>query len=117
MIRDHIPQNLRTHTHAHTRNKVKLSCAPPPQSAPDSTYAFTYFGGIASRGARYLRFLARRASDRKRGRDGIAYSDYHASRRLPLDHLARISVAAVYWDAQHIDEGVRFLKQRAQPLA
>ena len=24
---------------------------------------------------------------------------------------------ALYWDAQHIDEGVRFLKQRAQPLA
>jgi hypothetical protein len=22
-------------------------------------------------------------------------------------------MAAVYWDAQHIDEGVRFLKQRA----
>ena len=30
---------------------------------------------------------------------------------------ARISVAAVYWDAQHIDEGIRLLKQRAQPLA
>ena len=32
-------------------------------------------------------------------------------------HLARISMAAVYWDAQHIDEGVRFLKQRARPHA
>ena len=75
------------------------------------------FGGIASRGARYLRFLARRASDRKRGRDGTAYSDYHAPGGFLAHHLARISMAAVYWDAQHIDEGVRFLKQHAQPHA
>ena len=75
------------------------------------------FGGIASRGARYLRFLARRASDRKRGRDGTAYSDYHAPGGFLSHHLARISMAAVYWDAQHIDEGVRFLKQHAQPHA
>ena len=75
------------------------------------------FGGIASRGARYLRFLARRASDRKRGRDGTAYSDYHASGGFLAHHLARISTAAVYWDAQHIDEGVRFLKQHARPHA
>ena len=61
---------------------------------------------IASRGARYLRFLARRASDRKRGRDGTAYSDYHAPGGFLAHHLARISMAAVYWDAQLIDEGV-----------
>ena len=75
------------------------------------------FGGIASKGAQYLRFLARRASDKKRGRDGTAYSDYHASGGFLSHHLARISVAAVYWDAQHIDEGVRFLKQHARPHA
>ena len=68
------------------------------------------FGGIASRGARYLRFLARRASDRKRGRDGTAYSDYHASGGFLAHHLARISMAAVYWDAQHIDEHRRALR-------
>ena len=32
-------------------------------------------------------------------------------------HLARISTAAVYFDARHIDEGTTFLKQRAQPHA
>ena len=52
-------------------------------------------------------FLARRALDKKRGRDGTAYSDYHASGGFLSHHLARISVAAVYWDAQHIDEGIR----------
>ena len=31
------------------------------------------FGGIASGGARLLRYLARRASDKKRGRDGTKY--------------------------------------------
>ena len=58
-----------------------------------------------------------RTSDRKRGRDGTVYSDYHASGGFLAHHLARISMAAVYWDAQHIDEGVRFLKQHAQPHA
>eukprot|EP00908_Phaeocystis_cordata_P023477 Transcript_5904.p2 GENE.Transcript_5904~~Transcript_5904.p2 ORF type:complete len:99 (-),score=23.14 Transcript_5904:64-360(-) len=58
---------------------------------------------FASRGARYLRFLARRALDKKRGRDGTVYSDYHASGGFLSRHLARISMAAVYWDAQHID--------------
>ena len=42
---------------------------------------------------------------------------YHASGGFLAHHLARISMAAVYWDAQHIDEGVRFLKQHAQPHA
>ena len=31
------------------------------------------FGGVASGGARLLRYLARRASDKKRGRDGTKY--------------------------------------------
>ena len=35
------------------------------------------FGGIASGGARLLRYLARRASDKKRGRDGTKYSKFH----------------------------------------
>ena len=34
--------------------------------------------------------------------------------RFLSHHLARISTAAVYWDARHIDE---VLKQRAQPHA
>ena len=54
---------------------------------------------------------------KKRGRDSTVYSDYHASGGFLSHHLARISMAAVYWDAQHIDEGVRFLKQHAQPHA
>ena len=49
--------------------------------------------------------------------DGTAYSDYHAPGGFLAHHLARISMAAVYWDAQHIDEGVRFLKQHARPHA
>ena len=35
------------------------------------------FGGIASGGARLLRYLARRASAKKRGRDGTKYSKFH----------------------------------------
>ena len=73
-------------------------------------------GGIGRRGARCLRFLARRAQDRKRGRDGTRYSRFHASNFLS-HHLAKIVTAAVYSDAQHIEEGVNGLKMRAHDLA
>ena len=74
------------------------------------------FGGIASGGARLLRFLSRRAKDKKRGRDGTKYSKFHSSNYL-THHLASISLAAVYTDAVHIEEGVDGLKQSALALA
>ena len=74
------------------------------------------FGGIASGGARLLRFLSRRATDKKRGRDGTKYSKFHHSNYL-THHLASISLAAVYTDAVHIEEGIDGLKQRALALA
>ena len=70
------------------------------------------FGGIASGGARLLRYLARRASDKKRGRDGTKYSKFHPRGYLS-HHLAAISMAAVYTDAVHIADGVVGLKQRS----
>ena len=70
-------------------------------------------GAAAPGGA--LRFLARRAHDRKRGRDGTRYSRFHASNFLS-HHLAKIVTAAVYSDAQHIEEGVYGLKTRAHDL-
>ena len=74
------------------------------------------FGGIASGGARLLRFLSRRASDKKRGRDGTKYSKFHPHNYLS-HHLASISMAAVYTDAVHIADGVDGLKQRSLALA
>ena len=53
---------------------------------------------------------------RKRGRDGTRYSRFHASNFLS-HHLAKIVTAAVYSDAQHIEEGVYGLKTRAHDLA
>ena len=55
-------------------------------------------GGIGRRGARCLRFLARRAKDRKRGRDGTRYSRFHPSNYLS-HHMAKIVTAAVFADA------------------
>ena len=69
-----------------------------------------------SGGARLLRFLSRRAKDTKRGRDGTKYSKFHHSNYL-AHHLASISLAVVYTDALHIEEGVDGLKQRALALA
>ena len=71
------------------------------------------FGGIASGGARLLRYLARRASDKKRGRDGTKYSKFHPRGYLS-HHLAAISA----WRRStltpvHIADGVVGLKQRS----
>ena len=68
-------------------------------------------GGIGRRGARCLRFLARRASCRKRGRDGTTYSRFHPSNYLS-HHLAGIVTAAVFSDAAHIVEEIALLKTR-----
>ncbi len=73
-------------------------------------------GGIGRRGARCLRFLARRAKDRKRGRDGTRYSRFHPSNFLS-HHLVKIVTAAVYADARHIEDGIDGLKQRALDIA
>ena len=70
------------------------------------------FGGLAGGGARLIRFMSRRANDKKRGRDGTKYSKYHPENYLS-HHLAAISMAAVYTDACHIDDGVTGLKQDA----
>ena len=70
------------------------------------------FGGIARRGARCLRYLARRASCRKRGRDGPTYSRFHPANFLS-HHLADIVTAAVYADARHIADNNVLLKSRA----
>ena len=70
------------------------------------------FGGLAGGGARLLRFTSRRAKDKKRGRDGTKYSKFHPENYLS-HHLSAISMAAVYADACHIDDGVTGLKQDA----
>ena len=57
-------------------------------------------------------YLPRRASDKKRGRDGTKYSKFHPRGYLS-HHLAAISMAAVYTDAAHIADGVIGLKQRS----
>ena len=74
-------------------------------------------GGIGRRGARCLRFLvARRASCRKRGRDGTKYSRFHPTNYLS-HHLAGIVTAAVFADAAHIVEEIVLLKTRTTAAA
>ena len=70
-------------------------------------------GRSLRRGPPPLRYLARRASDKKRGRDGTKYSKFHPRGYLS-HHLAAISMAAVYTDAVHIADGVIGLKQRSR---
>ena len=56
-------------------------------------------------------FLARRASCRKRGRDGTKYSRFHPANCLS-HHLAGIVTAAVFADAAHIVKEIVLLKTR-----
>ena len=64
------------------------------------------FGGIACRGWKYLKYLDRRAQDKKRGRDSTAYSRIagRSGEYLSL-HMRRISGAAVPADAAHTELG------------
>ena len=55
--------------------------------------------------------LARRASCRKRGRDGTKYSRFHPANCLS-HHLAGIVTAAVFADAAHIVKEIVLLKTR-----
>ena len=71
---------------------------------------------LGRRGARCLRFLARRASCRKRGRDGTKYSRFHPTNYLS-HHLAGIVTAAVFADAAHIVEEIVLLKTRVTAAA
>ena len=79
--------------------------------APAGARHSPQLGGIGRRGARCLRFLARRASCRKRGRDGTRYSRFHPENYLS-HHLAGIVTAAVFADARHIVEEITLLKTR-----
>ena len=74
------------------------------------------FGGIAHHGARALRLFARRANDRKRGRDGTKYSRWHPSNFLS-HNLAAIVSSAVLTDAAHIEDEIVALKQKAHRLS
>ena len=58
----------------------------------------------------------RRASCRKRGRDGTKYSRFHPTNYLS-HHLAGIVTAAVFADAAHIVEEIVLLKTRATAAA
>ena len=53
-----------------------------------------------------------RQGHKKRGRYGTKYSKFHPENYLS-HHLSAISMAAVYADACHIDDGVTGLKQDA----
>ena len=74
------------------------------------------FGGLASRACATIKFGARRAGDKKRGRDGTKYSRFH-KRNYLSHHLAAIVSAVVLTDASNIEDGISALKQRVTGLA
>ena len=105
--------------------RAAIGKMPPPRPFPTTSMSGTTskcspliveaLGGIGRRGARCLRFLARRASCRKRGRDGTTYSRFHPSNYLS-HHLAGIVTAAVFSDAAHIVEEIALLKTRTSTV-
>ena len=75
------------------------------------------FGGLARGLTRTLKFCARTAGDRARGRDS---SDYGRARRSPghlAHHTRRIASAAVFGDAAHIAANITLAKTDAATAA
>jgi hypothetical protein len=95
------PTEHQSTLHHHTVSWTREVAAGAPRVVP----------GRSAGGAVVVRYLARRASDKKRGRDGAKYSKFHPRGYLS-HHLAAISMA-VYTDAAHIADGVIGLKQRS----
>ena len=64
-------------------------------------------------------WCTRVAMKRAGNRDETRYSRFHPSNFLAHQghHMARIVTAAVYVDAEHIADGIDYLKQRAHDLA
>ena len=72
------------------------------------------FGGIGTRALRALKFAARRAGDKKRGRDGTKYSRTRPTSFL-THHMRQISSAAVITDACNIEKEIIGLKISQAP--
>ena len=72
------------------------------------------FGGIGTRAQRALKFAARRAGDKKRGRDGTRYSRTRPTSFL-THHMRQISSAAVITDACNIEKEIIGLKISQAP--
>ena len=73
-------------------------------------------GGIGFGGARTLKACSRCANDKKRGRDGTAYSVHRATSYF-THHLRAISSAAVFGNAAHIERLILAKKTRAADYA
>jgi len=71
------------------------------------------FGGIGTRAMRALKFAARRAGDKKCGRDGTKYSRTRPASFL-THHMRQISSAAVT-DACNIEKEIIGLKISQAP--
>ena len=74
-------------------------------------------GGVASTAARLMKFTARRAKDKKRGRDGTKYSRVRPHTDFLTHHLRAISGAAVMNNAAAIVDSIAHLKSRALAIA
>jgi len=72
------------------------------------------FGGIGTRAQRALKFAARRAGDKKRGRDGTKYSRTRPASFL-THHICQISSAAVITDAYNIEKEIIGIKISQAP--
>ena len=72
------------------------------------------FGGIGTRAQRAFKFAARRAGDKKRGRDGTKYSRTRPASFL-THHMRQISSAAVITDAYNIEKEIIGIKISQAP--
>ena len=68
------------------------------------------YGGVGRTAARLIRFSARRAQNKKHGRDSTHYSRFRRHTSYLAHHTRAISGAAVFGDARHIEAAISDLK-------
>ena len=74
------------------------------------------FGAFGRQSQRLIKFYARRATDKKHGRDASRYSRYRRTTSYLSHHMQCISTGIIMSDADRILENVAILKQRATSL-
>ena len=74
------------------------------------------FGAFGRQSMRLIKFYARRATDKKHGRDASRYSRYRRTTSYLSHHMQCLSTGIVMADAARILDNVAITKQRAATL-
>ena len=85
-------------------------------AVPRGAYAYALFGAFGRQLQRLIKFYARRATDKRHGRDASRYSRFRLTASYLSHHMQCLSTGIVMADAARILENIAVLKQRVASL-